>query len=164
LEELSAKEKAAVILSLLSPTVASKVLSFLPRNAATALNLNLKKVRSLPTDVFSSIVEEFNRISLPPSSQKEEEDLDNEDFRKPTSFVPKPLSRRLMQVLAGERTQLSAFVLKQVFPELINEVIPIFPAEKRVEIEKKIRFMHPNDIFPFLAQNIKEYLDKTSVF
>lgn len=146
--QLSGREKATILLSLLGSDVSSRVLRYLPHELAEIIAQGINNLPAPTPEAVKDVVEDFRGFLALPSKRKRGPALTEEIEEAPPPPPPKPETplERLLKVpakkmsylLSFERPQLIAFLLTH-FPPLYREEILGNLQDQRQLIEEIIR-------------------------
>lgn len=128
---LTGIQKARVFLSLLGEQALTKIVRYLPGTYADRLQKQLSENIQVTPELIQKVVEEFTHFSsLPPHPP-------GSGGRPAPTGGGERGSRHVAKILARERPQMVAFILKRVLPEL-KEVVLGQLAEKRERVESSL--------------------------
>lgn len=165
INELTPRQKTAIILTSLPQEVANSILMGFSPEERRAINAEFPKVRNIPDNIKQQVLNEFlqkNRqtISKPVEENKQQEEqpvsiaqnLDrllgkpNASVSPPfttTSKSSKPLDflaavnpKKVYWVLRNESSSTIAFILSQLPPAVSQRILTVFPTSQQTEINK----------------------------
>lgn len=165
---LSGREKATILLSLLGPELAERILSFLPEDLADLITGGINRLPTPSSDAIKTVLDEFaGFVALPEGPSEERLPHLREDFVKTDQESPPAQNnasdqvlyshpKKLAMALSSERTPVCAYVLSLMPAVASAEVLSLMP-ERRREIESLMRALKK----PPIAEKLDEELLKT---
>ena len=177
---LSSKEKAAILLICLGEDYAAQIYKYLNEDEIEQLTLSLSSVHRVSPQLKESIIEEFYEICLAQEFISEggigyarsvlekalggdrANDLINRLSSslqvRPFDFIRKADSTHILNLMNNESPQTIALLLSYIEPKQASEVITNLPPEIQVEVIRRIANM--GSVQPEYIQEVERILEK----
>ena len=167
----------------LKPETASQILKHMDRDNVEELSRQITTLGEVDLTTMNSVVEEFYSEAL--NSQfidpgglgyatklinhtfpKEEakriiEQLEQLAFQQPFSFLQRTESENLLTFIQDEHPQTIALILAHLMPSKGSEILVALPAQKQVEVVKRIAQMEQTD--PMVIREVERGLESRLV-
>ena len=167
----------------LKPETASQILKHMDRDNVEELSRQITTLGEVDLTTMNSVVEEFYSEAL--NSQfidpgglgyatklinhtfpKEEakriiEQLEQLAFQQPFSFLQRTESENLLTFIQDEHPQTIALILAHLMPSKGSEILVSLPAQKQVEVVKRIAQMEQTD--PMVIREVERGLESRLV-
>jgi len=139
-QNLSSKEKVAVLLLNLGPEMAADILGTFGENEIAEISDIISRMRSVSSEVSMAVLNEFKGEFQ--SWRKSEELIDVIKDHRP-SIIPfrsfKHLtSDEILSIISGEHNQLIALILSYLEPQQSADVVGLLPEELRLDVLNKM--------------------------
>lgn len=175
----SGLKKAAMLMLALKPEVAAEILKHMNRDSVEELTRQITTVGEVNLSTLNSVVEEFYAEAL--NSQfidpgglgyasrlitatfpKEEakrivEQLEQLACQQPFSFLQRTESENLLTFIQDEHPQTIALILAHLMAGKSSEILVSLPAQKQVEVVKRIAQMEQTD--PAVIREVERGLE-----
>jgi flagellar motor switch protein FliG len=179
-QELSGLRKAAVFLLSLDQELAATVLSGLEKDEIETLSLEIARIRNIEKSERDVVLEEFYHLELaqkyvaqgglayakallekslsPNDAAKVLETLEHSIRSVPFNFLRKAEAENLLTFIQDEHPQTIALILSHLTPAKGSEILKGLPAEKQVEVIKRIATMEHTS--PEVINQVERALEK----
>ncbi|TCL66540.1 flagellar motor switch protein FliG [Hydrogenispora ethanolica] len=180
LQELSGKQKAAILLLSLGTDVSARVMKHLREDEIEELSLEIANLRRVPNDLKDKVLEEFHQIYLAQEyilsggvenarellekavgPQKADEimyKLTASLAIRPFDFARKTEPGQLLNFIQNEHPQTIALVMAYLSPEQAGIILSALPPQQQVEVAKRIATMDRTS--PEVIREIEVVLEK----
>lgn len=178
--ELSSKEKAAILLIALGPERSAKIFEHLPDEDIEELTLEIANVRKVTPQEKDDIMEEFYQICLAQEfisegginyakdvlekamgSQKATEIINKLTASlqvRPFDFVRKADATQILNFIQNEHPQTLALVLSYLSPTQAGAILSSLPQEKQADVAVRIATMESTS--PEVIKDVELVLEK----
>ncbi len=180
LQELSGKQKAAILLLSLGTEVSARVMKHMREDEIEELSLEIANLRRVPNDLKDKVLEEFHQIyqaqeyilsggvenarellEKAVGPQKADEimyKLTASLAIRPFDFARKTEPSQLLNFIQNEHPQTIALVMAYLSPEQAGIIISALPPQQQVEVAKRIATMDRTS--PEVIREIEVVLEK----
>ncbi len=147
-QNLTSKEKAAILLLNLGPEIAADILANFGESEIAEISDIIGRMRNVSSEVSMAVLSEFKGEFQ--SWRKSEEIIDVIKDHRP-SIVPfryfKHLtSDEIVSIVSGEHSQLIALILSYLEPQQSADVVGLLPEELRLDVLNKMATSSPPPI------------------
>ncbi|MHA6251298.1 flagellar motor switch protein FliG [Oceanobacillus sp. CAU 1775] len=161
--QLSGKQKAAILLISLGPDVSAQVYKHLSEEEIEKLSLEISSVKKVDSDMKEEIIEQFHQIAIAQDyitqggigyaktvlekafGSKEASDIINRLTSslqvRPFDFARKADPQQVLNFIQGEHPQTIALVLSYLDPEQAGQILSELPQDVQADIAKRIATM-----------------------
>jgi len=178
--ELSGKEKAAILLVSLGMEKASSVYKHLKEEEIEQLTMEIANLRKIEPEVKNKIMEEFYQVCLAQNyiaeggisyakevleralgSQKALDMINKLTSSlqvRPFEFVRKSDPAQVLNFIQNEHPQTIALVMAYLKPQQAASIISMLPLEKQTDVASRIAFMRGTS--PDIVKEVERVLEK----
>ena len=180
LEELTGKEKAAILLITLGPEKSSEVFKHFKEDEIEAITLEIANTVAVLPEVKNSVLEEFYQVCLAQEYITEGgisyakqilekalgeskafdiiSKMTNSLQVRPFDFIRKADASQILNFIQHEHPQTIALILSYLKPQQAAEVLASLPAEKQADVTKRIAIMSRTS--PDVIKEVEKALEK----
>ncbi|MFC4320184.1 flagellar motor switch protein FliG [Litchfieldia salsa] len=179
-EELTGKQKAAILLISLGPDVASSVYKHLSEEDIEKLTLQISSVRTVDTKAKDEILEEFHQIALAQDFISQggisyaktvlEKALGEDQAAsiinrltsslqvRPFDFARKADPGQILNFIQGEHPQTISLILSYLDPAQAGQILSELPPEMQADIARRIALMDSTS--PEIISEVEQILER----
>jgi len=180
LEELTGKEKAAILLITLGPEKSSEVFKHFKEDEIEAITLEIANTVAVLPEVKNSVLEEFYQVCLAQEYITEGgisyakqilekalgeskafdiiSKMTNSLQVRPFDFIRKADASQILNFIQHEHPQTIALILSYLKPQQAAEVLASLPAEKQADVTKRIAIKSRTS--PDVIKEVEKALEK----
>ncbi|MDC3414139.1 flagellar motor switch protein FliG [Aquibacillus sp. 3ASR75-11] len=179
-EELTGRQKAAILLISLGPDVSAKVFKHLTEEEIEKLTLEISSVKKVEGAQKEDVLSQFHQIALAQDyitqgginyaktvlekalGQQEATNILNRLTStlqvRPFDFARKADPSQILNYIQNEHPQTIALVLSYLDPEQAGQILSNLPQELQADIAKRIAIMDPTS--PEIISQVEQVLEK----
>ncbi|WP_010093429.1 flagellar motor switch protein FliG [Ornithinibacillus scapharcae] len=178
--ELTGKQKAAILLISLGPDVSAQVYKHLTEEEIEKLSLEISSVKKVDSGMKEQVLEQFHQIALAQDYISQggigyaktvlekafgEQEASNIINRltsslqvRPFDFARKADPQQVLNFIQNEHPQTIALVLSYLDPEQAGQILSALPQEVQADIAKRIATMDSTS--PDIISQVEEVLER----
>ncbi|MFD1360336.1 flagellar motor switch protein FliG [Lentibacillus salinarum] len=179
-DELSGKQKAAILLISLGPDVSAQVYKHLSAEEIETLSLEISSVRKVEADIKDDVLDQFHQIALAQEyisqggigyaktvlekafgDQEASHIIDRLTAAlqvRPFDFARKANPQQVLNFIQNEHPQTIALVLSYLDPEQSGQILSELPQEMQAEVAKRIATMDSTS--PEIINQVEQVLER----
>ena len=179
-QQLTGKQKAAILLISLGPDVSANVYKHLSEEEIEKLTLEIAGVRKIEQDVKEEVVEEFHQMAIAQDYITQggigyakdvlEKALGNEEAMqiinrltstlqvRPFDFARKAEAQQIFNFIQNEHPQTIALILSYLSSEQSGQILSDLPQEVQADVAKRIALMDSTS--PEIVNEVESILEK----
>jgi flagellar motor switch protein FliG len=179
-QELSGREKAALLLISLGPEVSANVFKHMREDEIEQLTLEIANVRKFTSEQRDSIIKEFHQLAVANEfinqggidyakevleralgTQKAIEIINRLTSSlqvRPFDFIRKTDPSQLLNFIQSEHPQTIALIMAYLEPEQAGIVLSALPAERQADVARRIAMM--DRISPEVLKEVEQVLER----
>ncbi|MEC1721857.1 flagellar motor switch protein FliG [Schinkia azotoformans] len=179
-EELTGKQKAAILLISLGPEVSAQVYKHLSEEEIEKLTLEISSVKKVETKQKEDILDQFHQIALaqeyisqggigyaktvlekalgPEQAASIINRLTSSLQVKPFDFARKADPSQILNFIQNEHPQTIALILSYLDPEKAGQILSALPQEMQADIAKRIALMDSTS--PEIINEVEQILER----
>lgn len=179
-QELTARQKAAVLLISLGPESASKVYKHLSEEEIEALTMEITGVRNVNSEQIDEVIQEFHEIAIDQKYISQggvdyakavlEKALGEEEASqiinrlqstmqvRPFDFARKADPSQILNFIQNEHPQTIALVLSYLDPEKAGQILSELPNDTQADIARRIAVMDRTS--PDVIKEVESILER----
>ncbi|ADH99250.1 flagellar motor switch protein FliG [Salisediminibacterium selenitireducens] len=179
-QQLTGKQKAAILLISLGPDVSANVYKHLSEEEIEKLTLEIAGVRKIEQDVKDEVVDEFHQMAIAQDYITQggigyakdvlEKALGNEEAMqiinrltstlqvRPFDFARKAEAQQIFNFIQNEHPQTIALILSYLSSEQSGQILSDLPQEVQADVAKRIALMDSTS--PEIVNEVESILEK----
>ncbi|HHW38878.1 MAG TPA: flagellar motor switch protein FliG [Bacillales bacterium] len=179
-DELTGKQKAAILLISLGPEISAQVYKHLSEEEIEKLTLEISSVKKVETKQKEDVLDQFHQIALaqeyisqggigyaktvlekalgPEQAASIINRLTSSLQVKPFDFARKADSSQILNFIQNEHPQTIALILSYLDPEKAGQILSALPQEMQADIAKRIAVMDSTS--PEIINEVEQILER----